>query len=114
MHRSFLATMQPLDRFAPSSPGHPTPPGPESSKEPPLSNAELVQLRVRVIALENLVIALLAEASERQLALAREMSTHISPRPGFTAHRLTIHAASEMLSLMDRATRFLSRAGKAR
>ncbi|MGL6111358.1 MAG: hypothetical protein ACRC2B_14795 [Rubrivivax sp.] len=105
--------MQPVDRFAPSRPGHQAPLGPESSQEPPLSNAELVQLRVRVIALENLVIALLAEASERQLALVREMSTHISPRPGFTAHRLTIHAASEMLSLMDRATRFLSRAAKA-
>jgi hypothetical protein len=90
------------------------PPDQESSKEPPLSNAELVQLRVRVIALENLVIALLAEASERQLALVREMSTHISPRRGFTAHRLTIHAASEMLSLMDRAAPFSSRVAKPR
>jgi hypothetical protein len=54
------------------------------SKIPELTNAELVQLRIRVIALENLLIALLAEASERQLGLAREMAAYISPRPGFT------------------------------
>jgi hypothetical protein len=36
---------------------------------PELTNAELVQLRVRVIALENLVISLLAEAPDRQLDL---------------------------------------------
>ena len=37
------------------------------STVPSLTNTELVQLRVRVIALENLVIALLADASDRQL-----------------------------------------------
>jgi hypothetical protein len=61
---------------------------------PELTNAELVQLRIRVIALENLVIALLAEASERQLGLAREMAAYIAPRPGFTHHPLTLHAAA--------------------
>jgi hypothetical protein len=34
------------------------------------------------------------------------MAVHISPRPGFTRHRLTLHAADEMLSLVDRARRF--------
>jgi hypothetical protein len=42
------------------------------SEVPDLTNAELVQLRVRVIALENLVISLLAEAPDRRLDLARE------------------------------------------
>ena len=37
-----------------------------ASDMPPLTNTELVQLRVRVIALENLVIALLAGTSGRQ------------------------------------------------
>ena len=69
---------------------------------------ECAQLRIRVIALENLVIALLAHAPERQLLLAREMAIHISPRPGFTRHRLTLHAADEMLSRVDRARRFRS------
>ena len=41
------------------------------SEAPELTNAELVQLRVRVIALENLVISLLTEAPDRQLDLAR-------------------------------------------
>ncbi|MEO8312506.1 MAG: hypothetical protein ABI520_15145 [Caldimonas sp.] len=73
---------------------------------PPLSDAELVQLRIRVIALENLVIALLSQAPDRQLDLARVMAGHISPRPGFTAHRLTIHAAAQMVSLVERAGYF--------
>lgn len=73
---------------------------------PELTNAELVQLRVRVIALENLLISLLSEASDRQLDLAREMATFISPRPGFTHHSLTIHAATKMVDLVDRAGHF--------
>jgi len=67
---------------------------------------ELAQLRIRVIALENLVIALLAELSDRQLGLAREMAAYISPRPGFTHHRPTIHAAAQMIHLVERADRF--------
>ena len=73
---------------------------------PELTNAELVQLRIRVIALENLVISLLAEASDRQLDLAREMAAFISPRPGFTHHPLTIHAATQMIDLVDRSGHF--------
>ena len=69
---------------------------------------ECAQLRIRVVALENLVIALLAQAPERQLMRAREMAQHISPRAGFTPHRLTLHAADEMRSLVDRAARFRS------
>ena len=76
------------------------------SDVPALTNAELVQLRVRVIALENLVITLLAEASDRQLALARDMAAYISPRPGFTQHPLTIHAADQMIRLVERADHF--------
>ena len=76
------------------------------SEVPELTNAELVQLRVRVIALENLVISLFAEAPDRQLDLAREMAAFISPRPGFTHHPLTIHAATQMVDLVDRAGHF--------
>lgn len=73
---------------------------------PELTNAELVQLRIRVIALENLVIALLAEGSDHQLAASREMAAYISPRPGFTHHPLTIQAATHMVELVDRAVHF--------
>ena len=76
---------------------------PHLDEEPRLTNAELVQLRVRVIALENLVIALLAEGPDGQVEVAREMAAYISPRPGFTHHPLTIHAASHMIDLVERA-----------
>ena len=80
--------------------------GDAQSEVPLLSNAELVQLRIRVIALENVVIALLAQAPDRQLELVREMAAYISPRPGFTQHPLTVHAAAEMIHLVERALHF--------
>lgn len=73
---------------------------------PPLGNAELVQMQMRVIALENVVIALLAQASAAQLELVRDMAAYISPRPGFTPHPLTLGAAGEMLTLVDRSSHF--------
>jgi hypothetical protein len=76
------------------------------SEIPQLTNVELVQLRVRVIALENLVIALLAEASERQIGVAREMADYILPKAGFTPHPLTIQAAAHMIDLVERAGHF--------
>ena len=79
------------------------------SSPPELTNAELVHLRVRVIALENLVIALLTQGSDQQLTIAREMAAYISPRPGFTQHPLTIHAAAQMNDCVDRAERFRKR-----
>ena len=71
---------------------------------PQLTNAELVQLHVRVIALENLVIALLAGASDRERALAREMAIYISPRPGFTPHQLTLRASALSIEPASSAT----------
>jgi hypothetical protein len=82
--------------------------GLDLSQIPPLTNAELVQLRVRVIALENLMIMLLAQGSDEQLELACEMAAYISPRPGFTPHPLTIQAAAHMNNLVERATHYRS------
>ncbi|MEJ8814369.1 hypothetical protein WKW77_25040 [Variovorax ureilyticus] len=76
------------------------------SPVPALTNAELVQLQVRVIALENLVISLLADSSDAQRVLAREMAAYISPRPGFTRHHLTTHAAAQMKHMLERAGLF--------
>lgn len=70
---------------------------------PNITNAELVLLRVRVIALENLLIAVLAEGSDRQRQLARDMADIITPRDGYTQHSLTIRAAQHMTDLVDRA-----------
>ncbi|MBC7955744.1 MAG: hypothetical protein H7Y33_07740 [Cytophagales bacterium] len=71
-----------------------------------LTNAELVQLQIRVIALENLVIALLAGATDQTPDAARAMADYISPRSGFTPHRLTLHAAAQMVHLVERSTLF--------
>jgi hypothetical protein len=75
----------------------------EVQTEVHLTNAELKQLQLRVIALENLVTALLAEASDRQLDLARALAACITPKQGFTPHHLTIHAARQMTHLIRRA-----------
>lgn len=76
------------------------------AQSPRMGEAELITLHVRVIALENLVIALLATATEQQLALAREMAAYISPRPGFTPHPITSRAAHDIIDLVERAERF--------
>lgn len=90
-----------------AGPGHPGLARSETlSDVPPLSNAELVQLQTRVIALENLVIALLADASDWQIELARGGAAYIRPRPGYTAHSLTINAADQMDHLVRRSTIF--------
>jgi hypothetical protein len=73
---------------------------------PPNNVAELGGLHVRIIALENLVIAMMAAASNRQLQQAREMSSYIAPRAGFTPHPLTTRAAARMVDLIERASRF--------
>ena len=78
--------------------------GAEQTHIPEMTNAEMVALRVRVIALD--LISLLATATGHQLKLIREMADYISPRPGFTAHPLTIHAAEHMVDLVDRSMRF--------
>jgi len=76
---------------------------------PKMGDAEFEALHVRVIALENLVIALLTVASDRQLELAREMASYIAPRAGYTRHKLTIHAAGHITDIVERAVRFRSK-----
>ena len=83
--------------------GDAPPPLPPDSPDPLLTNAELVQLRVRMVAIENLMLALLAQTCEEPRAMARRMAAHIAPRPGFTPHRLTLHAAALMQHLGGRA-----------
>ena len=74
-----------------------------------IGDAEEGNIRVRLIALENLVVALLAGAPESQSELVREMARYISPRPGMTPHRLTIEAARNMLAIVERAAHYKSR-----
>lgn len=81
-------------------------PGAKSSELFPSSSAEFVQLRSRVIALENLLIALLADGPDLHSARIREMAGFIAPRPGFTQHRLTVQASHQMVDLVNRAAHF--------
>jgi hypothetical protein len=55
-----------------------------------------------------MMIMLLADGSDRQLQLAREMAAYISPRPGFTPHPLTTQAAAHMVDLVERAIHYRS------
>lgn len=74
--------------------------------DPKMTNAELVQLRVRVIALENIVLALLADQPAETYDKVRKMAEMISPREDATQHPLTIEAALHMNRFADRAARF--------
>jgi hypothetical protein len=69
-------------------------------------DAELTRLRIRVIALESLVAAILVQCSDRQLDGARDMASYIAPRAGNGPHPLTIKAAARMVRLVARAGRF--------
>ncbi len=71
-----------------------------------MTESERVALHSRMIALENMVMSLLATATEQQLELIRDVATYIAPRPGFTRHPLTIQAAAHMLQLLDRSALF--------
>ena len=77
-----------------------------SAEVPDLTNAELVHLRMRVIALENLMIAVLAEGSDQQRQLALDMGGYIAPRAGATQHPLTVQASHHMTDLVHRADHF--------
>jgi hypothetical protein len=78
----------------------------EGALSAPPTAQDWAELRTRVIALENLVIALLADGSEAQRALAKTMAGYIAPRPGATPHRVTLHASHRMIDLVERAERF--------
>jgi len=82
-------------------------PAPETKA---LSDAELIRLRVRVIALENIVIALLATGTTGQRELATEMADIIRPRDGAVAHPLTIEAATLIDGLVQRSIHFANAA----
>jgi hypothetical protein len=68
-----------------------------------VGDAEEVNIRVRLIALENIVVALLASDAQDVPELVREMAQYISPRSEATPHRLTIEAARNMLAIVERA-----------
>lgn len=76
-----------------------------------IGDAQEVNIRVRLIAIENIIVALLANAPDDRLELIKEMAEFISPRPGMTPHRLTIEAARNMLAIVERAEHYRRSAG---
>ena len=71
-----------------------------------IGDVEDGNLRVRLIALENIVVALLAGSPDSQSTLVRQMAGYISPKPGVTPHRLTLEAARNMIALVERAAQY--------
>lgn len=70
---------------------------------PETMNGAVEQLRIRVIALEHLITALLAEGSDHQLEVARGLAEAIAPEDGANQHPLTIMAATQMAETVRRA-----------
>ena len=70
------------------------------------TSTECQHLHSRLIALENLVISVLALGNKEQLALAHSMADHITARAGTAPHRLTTQAATQMVHLVGRARWF--------
>ena len=73
---------------------------------PDMTNTDIVNLLVRLIALESLMMAVSAEGSDLKRQMVCDMAAYISPRPGFTPHALTVKAAAHMTELVDRAIHF--------
>jgi len=69
----------------------------------PSTSPEVAQLRMRVVALEGIVLALLAHGSGPQRRAAADMAAHIRPRVGRTPHPLTLRAATRITQLVARA-----------
>jgi hypothetical protein len=70
---------------------------------PDITNADLALLHVRVIALENLLITVLAEGSDPRRQPARDMVDTISLRSGFMSYLPSIQAVQHMNDLLDSA-----------
>tara|TARA_R110000824_G_scaffold203676_1_gene388204 strand:+ start:1255 stop:1536 length:282 start_codon:yes stop_codon:yes gene_type:complete len=68
-------------------------------------HSELVQLRIRVIALENLMQALLSQSDGAVRQEVRERADEIQSHDDASDHPLTEYAKSKMLKLLARADR---------
>lgn len=74
-----------------------------------LGESERVQLRIRLIAMESVLITLLSKASAPQLELARDMASYVSPRRASTRRHMT-HTATQICRLVWRAGQIRGRA----
>ncbi len=73
------------------------------AQPPEVTTIEWQHLRFRVVALENLLIALMAEGPASRLDRARQMACHVAPRNGYTEHPVSLFAAAQIVHLVERA-----------
>lgn len=73
------------------------------AETPPVTSAEWDHLRYRVVALENLLIALLADGPLPRLDRMREMASYVAPRRGCSDHPVSQFAAAQIVHLVERA-----------
>ena len=79
---------------------------------PEPDHAELVQMRMRLITLENIVLGLLSGASDEQIDQIRKRADMIEPRPEASRHPLTELAAGDMRKFLERAARMAEAEGR--
>ncbi len=79
---------------------------------PEPDHAELVQMRIRLITLENIVLGLLSGASDEQIEQIRKRADMIEPRPDASRHPLTELAAGDMRKFLKRAARMAESEGR--
>jgi len=72
------------------------------------TNAELLRLRVRVMALENMIISLLSEGADHQQATVRDMAGRIAPRAEGTQQPLRPKSSDQLDDMVNRAQDFRS------
>lgn len=87
-HASEHATLDSLSRMA---------------EPPPVTTVEWDHLRFRVVALENLLIALMADGPLPRLDRLREMARHVAPRRGSAEHPVSQFAAVQIIHMVERA-----------
>ena len=79
---------------------------------PEPDHAELVQMRIRLITLENIVLGLLSGASDEQIDQIRKRADMIEPRAEASRHPLTELAAGDMRKFLERAARMAEAEGR--
>ena len=79
---------------------------------PEPDHADLVQMRIRLITLENIVLGLLSGASDEQIDQIRKRADMIEPRPEASRHPLTELAAGDMRKFLERAARIAEAEGR--
>jgi hypothetical protein len=75
------------------------------SEPPPVTWVEWDHLRFRVIALEKMLVAVLAEGTFSRLDRFREMTHSLAQRKGCVEHPLNLLSAAQIVHLVEQARR---------